>query len=588
MKIYSVLLGLFLSFTSSAQYQGDKWVIGYYSLGSPDYSIMHLDFRGDRMNIEWHFEETMHMRETGSNICNESGEPVVWTNGMEVFYRESNKTRRDTIALLHDPAQYWEYYDSDNYGPFGFPEHNGSIILPVPGTENEFSIIYHHAGIHPGLYFAVKVFLESRAILGSDSVIILHKDKVIGKINEWYKGTINAIKHANGRDWWLVAFDADLPIYYTYILDPDGLRFDHEGTIAMTLKEGLGQAAFSGQGNFFARMDAITLDEGQYISLFQANRCSGDYELLDTFHTAAGYFTGVAFSPFEQYLYADDNTHLWQWDLHASDIASSRVLVDTFDGFVQPGWTVMRFGPIATAPDGRIYVVPPAGSSEFIHVIERPNLPGKECRFLQHSINLTKPNGRSAPNIPNYRLGPLDGSPCDTLGLNNHPVARFRFEHDQPGDEQHIRFTDLSYYDPREWHWDFDDGHTSSIPEPVHFFEPGLYHVCLTVSNDYSQDSMCRWVEVFTTDVIEIKNEEPDLSIHPNPFSDHIRIEAKSHNFRPADIRIWDMHGRLVFDKKGFPVPITLYLPPFPPGMYLCQVVEEDGRVNEEKLMKVE
>jgi len=34
------------------------------------------------------------------------------------------------------------------------------------------------------------------------------------------------------------------------------------------------------------------------------------------------------------------------------------------------------------------------------------------------------------PTFKTLRLGPIDGSTCDTLGLDNNPVSRFRYEQD--------------------------------------------------------------------------------------------------------------------------------------------------------------
>ncbi|MGB4849281.1 MAG: T9SS type A sorting domain-containing protein, partial [Saprospiraceae bacterium] len=336
-----------------------------------------------------------------------------------------------------------------------------------------------------------------------------------------------------------------------------------------------------------ARVEAITLDEGQYISLFSFDRCIGDFIRIGTFHTEAGYFTGAAFSPSERYLYADDNTHLWQWDILADDITASQTLVDTFDGFVQPGWFQMQFGPMMAAPDGRIYIVPPAGSSNYMHVIERPDLPASECRFNQHSVNLQVPNGRSAPNIPNFRLGPLDGSTCDTLGIDNIPVARWRHEEKVLGFPHDILFTDLSYFNPEVWHWDFDDGSTSSEKSPVHTFESGLYHVCLTVSNENASDSSCQWVEILETGIQDGSvNVVPDLSISPNPFHDKLVISSVSGKFRSAHVQLYDMYGRNVFDQSEVPVPVSLVIPSLSPGMYLCMIKDQDGTMYSFKVMK--
>lgn len=53
-------------------------------------------------------------------------------------------------------------------------------------------------------------------------------------------------------------------------------------------------------------------------------------------------------------------------------------------------------------------------------------MPGTLCNYKQHAVNFGKSIAITMPNYPNYRLGPLDGSPCDTLGLNNIPLAAFR------------------------------------------------------------------------------------------------------------------------------------------------------------------
>ncbi|MDV7397611.1 PKD domain-containing protein, partial [Arthrospira platensis SPKY1] len=98
---------------------------------------------------------------------------------------------------------------------------------------------------------------------------------------------------------------------------------------------------------------------------------------------------------------------------------------------------------------------------------------------------------------PDYRLGPLDGSPCDTLGLDNHPVAKFRYEADTL-DHLRLRFTDLSYFRPEVWSWDFGDGSPASAERyPQHLYaKSGTYEVCLTVSNENSSDTNCRTVTI--------------------------------------------------------------------------------------------
>ncbi|MEP6646847.1 MAG: T9SS type A sorting domain-containing protein [Saprospiraceae bacterium] len=582
-----VFLFLLMMHKVNAQKDGDAWVIGYSgNAGNPDNSIMYLYFTGDRMQIELQHEDVLYITGTSANICDRQGVPVVWTNGMQIFGKHGIKIA-DTIAYDGNQFGYWNYF-YNNPEPLGFPLQDGAIILPVPEHEGEFSVLYHSMSPHPTIGFKVDKHLEARVRMNFDTSYILEfRDSLMGPILKWYKGTIIATRHANGRDWWILTFEADSPRYFSFLLDPTGTKLVHEGNVGHIVEDGLGQAVFSGNGNFMARMDATTFEEGQFISLFHFDRCTGYLEDIGTFHTEAGYFTGVAFSPSEQYLYADDNTHIWQWDLWAEDIAASQTLVDTFDMFVQPGWFGTFFGPMMTAPDGRIYIVPPSGSSNFMHVIERPDLPASECFLNQHSINLQVSNGRSAPNIPNYRLGPIDGSPCDTLGLNNNPVAKWRYEEKVAGYPHEILFTDLSFFNPTTWHWDFDDGSTSAERSPVHTFESGLYHVCLTVNNENASESLCRWIEILETGTQDGSvNTGPDLSIAPNPFHDKLIIHSASGTFRSAHVQLYDMYGRNVFDQAESPIPVSLVMPSLSPGMYLCLINDQDGTMYSFKVMK--
>jgi len=416
---------------------------------------------------------------------------------------------------------------------------------------------------------------------------VLFQDSLIGQHHQWYTDRIEAVRHANGRDWWIVIFESNTAKYYSFLLNPTGIILEYAGETESVVTKGLGQSAFSPFGNFLARVDVYKIVDGQTITLYSFDRCTGHVNQVESFHTTAGYFSGVAFSPSERFLYADDNENLWQWDLWSEDISASKTLIDTFDGFVQPGWYATMFGPMTIAPDGRIYIVPPSGSSEYMHVIDRPDLPGRESRLLQHHINLTVPNGRSAPNLPNFRLGPLDGSPCDTLGLNNHPVARWRYEEAEYGWIYDVRFTDLSFFNPEMWQWDFGDGETSEEMSPVHHFEPGFYHVCLTVSNAYATDSNCQWIEILTTSTPdENESARPDLYISPNPFTDDLIIQSRSGTWRSAKVMVYDMHGSAVIAQEKLPVPITIKAPSLPSGLYMVVIYEDDGSVVSQKVMK--
>ena len=151
-----------------------------------------------------------------------------------------------------------------------------------------------------------------------------------------------------------------------------------------------------------------------------------------------------------------------------------------------------------------------------MHVIDRPNEKGMACNVRQHAIKLPRYNYRSMPHYPNYRLGPVDGSPCDTLGINNLPVANFRCEPDSLNPFL-FDFIDNSWYAPTEWHWAFGDGTDTSSMDAAHAFPgPGAYQVCLTVSNDNGGDTACKEVAIPATNTNGVATEGLPL-LYPQP-----------------------------------------------------------------------
>ena len=83
------------------------------------------------------------------------------------------------------------------------------------------------------------------------------------------------------------------------------------------------------------------------------------------------------------------------------------------------------------------------------------------------------------------------------------------------------------------------------------------------MSNEYSSDTMCRWVEILTT------------AIEENGI------------LRNAHLKLYDMHGRLIMNESNLPVPINIHMPSLSPGMYQCIIEDHDGSVMSEKVMRM-
>ncbi|HOZ30582.1 MAG TPA: PKD domain-containing protein, partial [Bacteroidales bacterium] len=80
---------------------------------------------------------------------------------------------------------------------------------------------------------------------------------------------------------------------------------------------------------------------------------------------------------------------------------------------------------------------------------------------------------------------------CGTVNTNGAgPVAAFEADVTNGCNELIVQFTDLSSNTPTSWTWDFGDGATSDIQNPMHTYtEQGSYTVTLSVENDIDSDT---------------------------------------------------------------------------------------------------
>ena len=178
------------------------------------------------------------------------------------------------------------------------------------------------------------------------------------------------------------------------------------------------------------------------------------------------------------------------------------------------------------------------------------------------------------PHFPNFRLGPVDGSACDTLGIDNLPLAGWRY--DRTGGLG-VDFTSVSWYEPTAWAWEFGDPTTgtnnfSSEKHPSHTFSaPGGYDVCLTVSNTYGSDTKCKTVWVNTVSAQE-PGEEVSVKVYPNPTTGELRWEGAE---KAVTVRVYNVLGQLQLEQSTTFQQVDLSR--LPVGLYSVQFYAEDG-----------
>jgi hypothetical protein len=483
----------------------------------------------------------------------------------------------DEIGLNSLQYDTWCPYGTYSSWQYGF-------FLPYPSVTDQFFFIYKESnGFSTGLRSAV-----IRKIASSNKYEVIDKNTIIIK-DSILIGGFMANKHANGRDWWLVAMPELTNKMHKWLFDPSGLHYLGYQQMGVPLsKERHNEMVFSPDGSLLAQ--ANPADD---LRLWDFDRCTGNlsnprhYPHSDTAdienYMLAG---GLAISQDGSKLYRGSREQIYQYDLRAGDIGASRFLLAEYAGETTNGRRDFVGGIMELGPDGRIYIMPENGTAYRMHVIEHPERLRSECTFAYRKYKF---GGYAAmPMFPNYRLGPIDGSSCDTLGMNNYPLAGFRYDR-LAG--LLVDFTSVSWYEPNIWQWNFGDPasgatNTSSEMYPDHVFSgPGLYTVCLTVSNQYGSDTLCKQVYIDeSVDVNEpqLTETEQGVLVYPNPANTW--VEWLFPKEVSGALKVWSMVSTSSTTATTSTIAIKgdrarMDVSALPAGVYLWSLQAHDGQV---------
>ncbi len=93
--------------------------------------------------------------------------------------------------------------------------------------------------------------------------------------------------------------------------------------------------------------------------------------------------------------------------------------------------------------------------------------------------------------------GPGD---CHAMFEYFEPIDSLDIEIYVPNEHGLLQFVDVSEGNITSWHWSFGDGTFSSEQNPMHYFKPGVYEVCLTIySNNKCSDTYCEYIVIDST-----------------------------------------------------------------------------------------
>ncbi len=411
------LLGLLMVFSWNqvfAQGFNHNWLLGYYP-------VVNCIAKIDSINFNLYTQvRKMKFDAAQANMSDSAGNLLFYTNGCWIA-NATGDTMINGDSL--NPGNF-----ADGYCTYGYPIANMQLALPLPGMMNNY-ILFHQTGDQSvysrKLYYSlIDMTLDSGRGAVTQKNQIAFSDSLI-----W---GISACRHANGRDWWVAVLKDSSDIIYTLLLTPNGITNIQQQHLNVPMHTSFSCVqAFSPDGSKYAYTVSSATGNINYpylrdLRILDFNRCSGQFSnpyvinLNDT-----NYGVGLSFSSNSQYLYTSKAFQVSQFDLLAPNIQASRQFVAWYDFFNNGGYTT--FGYMYLAANGKIYISS-TGSTIYFNVIDQPDSAGMACNVLQHAVQTPCYIYASHVNHPNYYLGRLVGSPCDTLtGIHDLAAHDFKF-----------------------------------------------------------------------------------------------------------------------------------------------------------------
>ncbi len=418
MRIQLILL-YFLFFQLNILFgQGinNLWLMGNGCCQLPYFYPMNLDFNSGNLVIDT-VQREMKLNCTNGEICNSQGDLLFYSNGVYVANANGD-------TMLNGSGLNPCFFTTD-HSQNGLTIPQANLIIPFPDDSTKYYLFHESADDYVNTYSSFYLYY---------SVIDMTLDNGLGGVvqkntvllnDTLVEGRLTATKHANGRDWWLISHEFMKNNIYTFLITPNGIQGPFSNYSQTRRNNYFGQCVFSPQGDKY-----VYYEPYDDLDICDFDRCTGalSNQLHIAINDSAG-AGGAAFSPSGRYLYISSMKYVYQFDMHATDIALSQTTVAVWDTFYSPYYPISTlFYLAALAPDGKIYINS-SNSTKVLHVINFPEVADSGCAFCQHCIQLPALNAFTIPNHPNYFLGAEAGSVCDTLhiGIDDVPDAESAF-----------------------------------------------------------------------------------------------------------------------------------------------------------------
>jgi hypothetical protein len=204
----------------------------------------------------------------------------------------------------------------------------GSMIIPFPLDTNKYYVfIADRDGILGNKIYYSIVDLSQNNGLGS----VISRDNIL--LNDHVNEKLNAVKHANGRDWWIIVQSTNIDsLFHKFLITPTNVLGSYDQTIGSgdNLNKYHGQMIFSKNGNKLGLVSSNST-----VDIFDFDRCTGELynykNVGEGISTLPNSYFGCSFSENGNVFYTSsiwyEFKNTYQYDLTAPNINGTKQLI---------------------------------------------------------------------------------------------------------------------------------------------------------------------------------------------------------------------------------------------------------------------
>lgn len=442
---------LFSVFATSNSQQNNTWYFGEkagLSFKNPANPSVPLLLNNSAMNAN----------EGCSSISDATGNLLFYSNGLTVYNRRHQVMLNGNGLAGHISAM------------------QGCLIIQQPGSDSLYYIFTTDAmenGFKKGYNYSVVDMSRDNG----NGEVISKNVLLFASCTE----RMTAARHADGVGIWLITNDYNSNIFRAWLITCAGLQPDPVVSITGIVLDNhflinTGMIKVSPDGTQLCQTHYPIYDEAgpipNFFQLFDFDNARGKISRPRKILYDDALIVSCEFSADSKLLYVSRPQQRTVDQLECKLVTDAAIIVSRVS--MSSGNT--GFYGIQLAPDKKIYLSAP---SEFLGAINQPAIKGTGCDFREQQIDVTPAKNRLGlpAFINDNATSPGIGF---TYSITDTCAGTVQFQGTIPP---------AAIF---SWHWDFGDGTTSAIQNPVHTFNPSgkPYPVILTLFSPLYCDSI--------------------------------------------------------------------------------------------------